>query len=421
MARQDWHSLTNAQEAYWNEFVQYPDQPLSTVAHCLEIAGTVDVEKLVLAINMTLCEAEVLSLKFSRVDHPHTPMQIVSEETRPHVDVIDLHTESNALEQANERMLVDVSTPIDLESAPLSKSQLYLISPRKVLWYLRTHHIAVDGYSMHLIEQRCAHLYRCLVNDEQPSNRFKTFDVYIKEHCDYQQSKRFETDKQYWEQYLETTVLEKSEYDGTAMTTTSIERAVPADIGRDLNILSKQLMIGWSDILTLLCVAYLSQHWCVEKRAAQPLSVWLPFMNRMGNPCANIPSLMVNSFPFLTHVDSNEPTKDYLNRAVKELRSCYRHGRYRVENKLASDDHYFLSPFVNILPFDDPEFVDCTTTHRVIAGGVADGFNVTVRSSKDAKQMFLNIEAESRLFDRSELCQHVDDLIQYLSKTLQSI
>lgn len=421
MARQDWHLLTNAQEAYWNEFVQYPDQPLSTVAHCLEIAGAVEVEKLVLAVNMTLCEAEVLSLKFRSVDHPHTPMQIVSEDYRPHVDVIDLRNESNALEQANESMLVDVSTPIDLESSPLTKSQLYLIGPRKVLWYLRTHHIAVDGYSMHLIEQRCAHLYRCFVNDEQPSNRFKTFDAYVKEHCDYQQSQRFESDKQYWEDYLESAVLEKSDFDGTAMTTTSIERAVPAAIGHDLNRLSKQLMIGWSDILTLLCVAYLSGNWCIEKRKAQPLSVWLPFMNRMGNPCANIPSLMVNSFPFVASVKPDESTKDYLNRAVKELRNSYRHGRYRVENKLASDDHYFLSPFVNILPFDAPEFLDCTTTHRVIAGGVADGFNVTVRSTKDAAQMSLEIEAETRLFDRSELCRHANDLIQYLSKTLQSV
>lgn len=421
MTRRDWHPLTNAQEAYWDEFIQYPDKPLSAVAHCLEITGSVDINKLELAINQTVSDAEVLCLKFQRVDNESYPVQMVNLDDKPYVDVIDLRDVSNALEKANANMCLDVESPIDLEKDHITKVQIYVINPEKVIWYLRTHHIAVDGYSMHLIEQRCALLYQCLVDEKEPHFGFKKFGIYVKENADYLESKRFDIDKSYWNNYLDSANLELCNMEVMVTDTASAEREVPESVSHALVVLSKKLMIGWSDIFTLLCIAYLYQHWRREERALGPLPVWLPFMNRMGNPCANTPSLMVNTIPYLAVFNHDEPIELFLKRAVKELRNNYRHGRYRVENKLASGDHYFLSPFINVLPFDPPEFHACSTIHRVIAGGVADGFNVTFRSSKKATNMSLKIEAETRLFNESELQQYSDGLLKYLSKALQVV
>ncbi len=69
MARIDfadgWMPLTLPQLDFWEEFSFHPDQPVSTVAHCVEIEGDVDVEKLLRAISQTVREAEVLSIRFS--------------------------------------------------------------------------------------------------------------------------------------------------------------------------------------------------------------------------------------------------------------------------------------------------------------------------------------------------------------------
>jgi enterobactin synthetase component F/vibriobactin synthetase len=421
MTSQDWYPLTNAQEAYWDEFVQHPDRPLSTVAHCLEISGSIDLKKLADAINQTISEAEALCLRFRRLENQHYPVQTVCFDGKPTVEVIDLRGEEDAQEQVNTCLRSDVEKAIDLENDVITKSQLYVAGSQKVLWYLRTHHIAVDGYSMSLIEQRCSELYLWLVNNTEPTHRFKTFDVYLKENTDYLQSKRFDVDRSYWNNYLDLANLKISQDDISVSDTVYCEKEVPESIGGSLIIVSKQLMIGWSDILTLLCTAYLYKHWSPNEQASFPLPVWLPFMNRMGNPCANLPSLMVNTIPYIGEINDDESVGAYLKRAVKDLRGNYCHGRYRVENKCTSEGHYFLSPFINILPFEPTEFHGCSTRRRIIAGGIADGFNVTFRSSRQAQNMFLKIEAESRLFEQHELTQHANHLLKYLSKALKSV
>ena len=419
MTCQHWHPLTNAQQAYWNEFMQYPDLPLSTVAHCLEINGKVDLDKLTLAIKHTLSEAEVLRLTFRRADKQGHPLQRVCLDDELDVDVFDLRDMDNALEHANASMFADANSPLDLEAKLITKVQIYVIHSQQVLWYLRTHHIAVDGYSMNLIEQRCAAIYRCFLKDEKPSRPLNAFSVYTQENSDYEQSTRFGIDKAYWDSYLSAANLDISNRDIPVTRTVCVERNVPESITDGLLALSKQLIIGWSDVLTLLCAAYLSQNWRTEERTSGILPVWIPFMNRMGNPCANTPSLMVNTFPYLASFDHEEPIESYLKRAVQELRSHYRHSRYRVENKLASGNHYFLSPFINILPFEPPQFTTCVVKHHVLAAGTADGFNVTFRCSPHAAEMRLILEAESPLFEEHELKYHSTGLMDYLSKALQ--
>ena len=421
MIPHDWQPLTHAQQAYWDEFMQHPDKPLSIVAHCLAITGPVDSNKLAVAIQRTLAEAQALSLKFRQIDGEPYPMQMVDRDNSPCVEVVDLSDQANALEQANANMRLDVETPIDLAQDAMTRVQLYLINPDKVLWYLRTHHIAVDGYSMYLIEQRCAHWYQCLRNEAEPQSGLKPFGVYLKENTDYVQSSRFEIDKVYWERYLDSANLTLSDGEGAITDTAVAARAIPTTVSHALVALAQKLMIGWGDVLTLLCAAYLYQDGRCENGVLTPLPVWLPFMNRMGNPCANTPALMVNTIPYWVTLNQNEPIDLFLKRSVTELRNHYRHGRYRVENKRASGGHYFLSPFINVLPFDPPEFQACSTHQTVIAGGVADGFNVTFRSSRQATNMSLKIEAETRLFKESALENHADKLLKYLSKTLQVV
>ncbi len=410
-----WQPLTKAQQGYWDEFSQYPDKALSIVAHCLEITGAVDLVKLEQAINQTVIEAQVFCLKFRPVANEPYPEQRVDLTERPYVELVDLRGVADAEQQAEQRMRTDVKTPLDLTCQTMTKVQLYVIDAEKVLWYLRTHHIAVDGYSMNLIEQRCAHLYQCLVNSELPQPGFKSFDVYLKEEADYLQGTRFAADNSYWQEYLHSVELPHCNGAGAIAATASVVRQVPPSVSHALIMLAQRLMIGWSDVLTLLSAAYLYQEWRRDL-TNEPLPVWLPFMNRMGNPCANTPALMVNSIPFLVTVEQGLPIELWLKRAVIELRNHYRHGRYRVERELSSGEHYLLSPFINILPFESAQFPACSTAHKVIAGGVADGFNLTFRSNRQATQMSLLIEAEVSLFSVEELAFHADNLLAFLSK-----
>ncbi|MCE2573054.1 condensation domain-containing protein [Motilimonas eburnea] len=418
MNQQTWQSLTQAQQAYWDEYLQHPDKGLSTVAHCLTLTGEMNVAKLIQAIDQALIEAQVLSLRFKRVANQTYPLQRVASEQPVKLEVNDLRDQQAPIACAEAAMRRDVAMPINLSQDAITRAQLYLIDEHTVIWYIRSHHIAVDGYSMQLLTQRSAHLYSCLLHQVTPQPSFKPLEVYLKESRDYSQSQRFSLDQAYWQRYLEQTELPLSDGAGALADTCAVVRELPDTLGQGLVAMAQKLMIGWSDLLTLLCAAYLYQSWGRDV-TNKPLPVWLPFMNRMGNPCANMPALMVNTMPFLVVQQPDEPIEQWLKRAVGELRNHYRHGRYRVENKLSSGQ-YHVSPFINVLPFEGAEFHACHTTSKVMAGGVADGFNITFRSNRAAACMSLTVEAEERLFSRAEVERHADDLLHFLSQNPQS-
>ena len=93
--------MTNAQQSYWDEFVQHPDQPLSTVAHCIEITGRVNIDKLTQAINQTLFEAQVLRLNFSHSGDPSHPKQKISFDENVSLDLVDLTGVEEGLRHAS--------------------------------------------------------------------------------------------------------------------------------------------------------------------------------------------------------------------------------------------------------------------------------------------------------------------------------
>ncbi|BCL72236.1 vibriobactin synthetase [Vibrio nigripulchritudo] len=420
MIRQEWHPLTNAQQSYWDEYLQHPDKPFSNVAHCLEISGNIDIEKLHQAVQMAFSEAEVLKLKFKNEEGSAYPLQSLESNDSKYVELTDLRSFDDAEKRATKAMETDALFPLNLEKDAISQLQLFVLADDRVWWYIRTHHIAVDGYGMNLIEQRCALLYSSLVNGQKPHSGFKSLDTYLKEDSDYRFGERFEVDKQFWESYLSETKLTRNNSEEISLETHSDDKQIPQAITATLLSLSKKLMIGWTDILVLLISAYLYEDKKVQSKNDEPFPVWLPFMNRMGNSCANTPSLMVNIIPFLVSKKANEGVEEYLKRAAKEIRQLYIHGRFRLENKVqCKEQSYFLSPFINILPFDSPEFIGCQTKHRIVASGLADGFNITVRSARDATNMSLKVEGENRLYSQEEITRHSDNLLKYISKVLE--
>lgn len=163
MARIDftdgWMPLTLPQLDFWEEFSFHPDQPVSTVAHCVEIEGDVDVEKLLRAISQTVREAEVLSIRFSDEKEQGRPVQLCDPAHMPDVDFVDLSAFPDPRAEAGRRMETDLSAPLDLRRDRMSAHALYRIGARQYIWYIRAHHIIIDGYGLALIEQRCGQLY----------------------------------------------------------------------------------------------------------------------------------------------------------------------------------------------------------------------------------------------------------------------
>ena len=135
-ARTTW-ALTLAQLDFWEEFCFHPDQPISTVAHGIEIIGPADPDALAKAIAQTAREADVLALRFIRTPHDEknaAPMQSVDPARRPALHEMDLRDRADPEAIARAVMQADINAPLDLARDPLSAQWLLRLGEARWIW-----------------------------------------------------------------------------------------------------------------------------------------------------------------------------------------------------------------------------------------------------------------------------------------------
>jgi enterobactin synthetase component F len=79
----------------------------------------------------------------------------------------------------------------------------------------------------------------------------------------------------------------------------------------------------------------------------------------------------------------------------------------------------FISPFINVQPFDPAGFSGCTSTRRVLAGGSGDGANLTFRGRTDAGDLYLDIDIYVQQFPTAGVADYGNALQEFLLRALQ--
>lgn len=422
--------LTLAQLDFWEEFSLHPDQPVSTVAHYLDIQGGIDPEALFKAIETTVHETDVLALRFYIPEGQTKPMQHCDPSRLPKLQLIDLQDRADPYQAASQMMQADVAAKLNLLTQPLSVQWLFKLGADRYLWYIRAHHIILDGFGMVLIEQRCAKLYAHYLGKGDAGAPFHSFAQYLDEDQSYCASPRFEKDRAFWDDYLKSApvalpILHKEdEYYGGEETGLSFEYELPKPLINRMHQIAAQMEMGWPDLLVAISGLYLFYHYRQQDHdGQQALPLWLPFMNRWGSVGAYMPALLVNILPLFIQPKPEATLGETLSQLSCTLRKQRAHGRYRIE-QLATDQglsegtRYFFSPLVNVLPFDAPEFEGCTVKHQVLASGPGDGFNITYRGRSDAEALILSIDADPSMFQPQEFEQHSQALLAFLEQVL---
>lgn len=426
-----WMPLTLAQLDFWEEFRFHPGEAVSTVAHAVELRGVADPPALARAIEGSIAETDIMALRFG-LGADGQPAQRIEPQRRPMLRQIDLSQRPDARDHAFALMQADVDAALDLLEQPIAAQWLIRLAEGHYLWFNRGHHIALDGYAMTLIEQRCARLYAAALDGKDPGPALRPFAAYLNEELDYRASPRHAADGRHWAGVLAAEpppkVLRKGSenYPAEAL-------AAAHDLSglRDALLRQAQAVgMGWPDLLTVLCSAWAALHLpdgsAERLRDAQDrvsMPVWLPYMSRMGSVAVSVPALVVNILPLDVTLDESEPLAEALARLGTRLHKLRRHGRYRIE-QIAEDygmeprSRFFFSPLINVLPFDEARFAGCDTTRHVLSNGPGDGFNITIRSDSGARGLELLVEADPTLTPPGDFARLAGALPRFLAAAL---
>lgn len=416
--------LTLGQIDFWEEFRAHPGQPVSTVAHVIRLVGALDQDALAQAITMMAAEADVLSLRFLAGD---PPMQIVDPGRRPALRQLDLRRHAEPEAEARRIMQADIDQPLDLCTDPLSALWLIRTGEHRWMWYLRGHHIFLDGYSMALIERRVAQLYLHLTQGAPAGGPFGRFRDYLTEEADYRASPSQQSARAFWQG-----LLAAGRPPETLRKGSENYPAVPRSAMIPLHSLSQPLLqaarhlgMAWPDLMTMLCALWLWRLPASDQNGDRSGLVWLPLMGRMGSVAANIPAMVLNIAPFHVAPDPRSSLISVLQTMQRELKLIRQHGRCRIE-QISADfglDHgqrFFFSPLINVMPFSKAHFPGCTSVREVLAAGPGDGLNVTISADPRAEGLVLQIDADPSLTSQALFDHHVAGLPRFLGRCLSS-
>ncbi|WP_259285280.1 condensation domain-containing protein, partial [Escherichia coli] len=139
-----WVPLTPAQLDFWEEFTFHPHQPVSTVAHCITLRGTINERALIAALQQVIKETEVFSVRFRLVEEDTIPVQYCDPHQCPDVRIIDLQQRRSAQTVALAMMQGDIDGQLNLLRQPLAAIWLIRLSSDHYMVYIRAHHIIVD-------------------------------------------------------------------------------------------------------------------------------------------------------------------------------------------------------------------------------------------------------------------------------------
>ncbi|AUO01856.1 condensation protein [Serratia marcescens] len=423
----EWLPLAPAQLDFWEEYTLHPGQTLSTVAHCTELCGAIEEAVLCRAIAATLAETQAFALRFGerRGDHPpplrHEPQRI------PSLQRIDLQTHRDPWQAAQNLMHEDIAQHRALHREPLAAAWLLKLGPERYLWYVRAHHILVDGFGMALIEHRCAALYAHYLGQGSAGIPLGAFAPFQQAELAYVDSERCERDRRFWQAYLPPSQALPTVRKGGGeygVRRLSVNRRLPTEVAQRLAQQSERSGINWPDLLVALSAAWLFQVMPRHARQGDALPMWMPAMNRRGQAATNVPSLAVNTLPLLVSPAPMETLGSFLTTLTQQLRELRSHAGYRLR-QLAADrgvdpnSRFFISPFINVQPFDAPRFVGCRGARRVLAGGSGDGFNLTYRGRTDARDLQVDIDIYLEQFPTEDALDYGEALQEFLLRALQ--
>ncbi|MFF7070322.1 amino acid adenylation domain-containing protein [Streptomyces pseudovenezuelae] len=415
-ARQEF-PLTTAQTGMWlaqrlaREGLDY------SVAVYVDIVGPLRSDLLVRAARETLAEWPGM---WARIDESGPePVQVVDGSAEFTMPCLDFRGRERSFEAAEEWMADALGVPLAPERGRMFSLALIRVEDGRHLWFLRGHHVAMDGFSGALFVRRAAAVYTALAEGRTPEGPgFAPFGEQVRMDRDYRKSRAFAADREFWTAKLAGSPA-PAEF-GKA------ERNRPVGRGRVTAVLEKEratALQGLADRcgVTLPTVFAAASVLYTARLTGEPdVVLGLPVTARFGMLSRNLPGMMSNVVPLRVRANPGKSLESLLESVSAEVRLCLRHQRYRYEDlrsDLGSGDERkpLVGPHVNLQFFDqEVRFGDSTAAVHNLTNGPVDDLAFVFYPDVHGDRCRMDVDGNSELYDPRDLTVHRDGLLRLL-------
>ncbi|MGH3853382.1 MAG: amino acid adenylation domain-containing protein, partial [Pseudonocardiaceae bacterium] len=410
-------ALTSAQTGIWLAQRFTIGRLDYSIAQYVEITGPLDPALLVRAAEEAFTESDTLRARIVVTDG--APYQSIDDTASFVMPRIDFSGRPDGREAARRWMADELEVPLAPEDGRLYSFALLTISANTHFWYLRCHHIALDGFSGALYLRRAAAVYTSLIDGGHPERAFGRLADLLDQDRAYRESSAFTADRDYWAAKLANlpafvTLGHADPHRSPGRTRATAHLAQPVMDG---------LIQTATQARVPLPVLFVAAQFIFLTRLTGETDIvlGLPVTARFGQAAKNVPGMMSNIVPLRLAVDPATPRNEFLTRVATEMRLALRHQRYRYEDLrrdlgLSEDSGPLVGPHVNIMVFDyDLWFVGSKGTPHNLTIGPVEDLALAVYGGAADTPWRLDLDGNSELYRSVELTAHLHRLLRVLT------
>ncbi|MGW1073681.1 amino acid adenylation domain-containing protein [Streptomyces sp. NPDC002537] len=411
--------LSGAQEGIWFAQRLDPANAAYNTGEYVEIHGPVDTELFGTALRRTVAEADIFGLRVTGT--AEGPRGTLSSAADWPLHLVDVSTEADPRAAAEAWIEADLTTAVELTEGPLFTQALFKAAPDRWFWYLRAHHILLDGYGFKLVARRLAEVYTALTEGrEVPDGTFAPAAALLDDEDAYRASERFARDHAYWTGRFADAPAAVGLTEGTAAPSAPFLRRTTllsaADADR-LSAAAARLGATRADLLLAATAAYVHR-----ATGAADVVLGVATMSRLGSTAMRVPGTVSNILPLRLAVRPGTTVSELVRAVADELRAVRKHQQYRGEDlrrdlKLLGTGRRLYGPVVNLIPFaNELDFGGHTTTSHHLTGGPVDDLQINVRPGADDTGLWLSFDANPALYTEAELADHQERFLLLLDR-----
>ncbi len=410
--------LLPAQHGVWVAQQLDASNPRYNCGGYLEIHGAVDVALFERAVRGAISETDALRVRF--IDDGQGPWQIVGEVPEAVLSVLDLRAERDPLQAAEAWMRADLTTPVDLSAPPLYAHALFRLADDRYAFYLRYHHIVMDGFAQTLYWRRVGEIYSALARGAAPApSPFGSLDAVLAETAAYDGSPALARDRDYWlgafadrPEPARLAGPASLASRGLLRRTADVEPAT-SDALREA---ARRAGTRWSVIALAATAAYLRR-----LTGSDDVVLALPVSARSTPLARATPCMLANELPLRLHVRASTTLAELERQVSEQVGRVLKHQRYRGEElqrelRLAGAEQRVAGPVVNVITFDRPvRFGEHRTTAHHLSSGPVTDLLIGFYGRSDGSELQLYFDADPELYGPDDVAGHQRRFAHFLA------
>ncbi|MEO3784916.1 amino acid adenylation domain-containing protein [Actinocorallia sp. B10E7] len=406
--------LSAAQQSVWYFQHLNPEIPFC-VAQYIEIEGRFDPELFEKTVRIGAHEGE--ALWFRLVEKDGIPYQTIDHAPPAAMPLIDFSGEDDPRAAAAAWIEAEVHSPIDLMGDELYVSRLLRLAPDLHWWFMRGHHIMIDGYSGAFLNRRGSEVYAALARGEEyVPQRHGDYRALLQEEAEYRESERYQADRAYWAERFADRPDAVSLTERTAEPTDRYLRRT-AMFGQEE---TRRLAAGARRLRTAtpgLAIAA-SAALVAKTTGAHDVILGIAVSGRVTRLARETPTHMASILPLRLEVRPEMTIEELTRQAARATARLLRHQRYRREDlirDLKLVGQRIHGPVINIMAYDyTADWGGLKATQYPLSNGPIEDLAIAIFDAADGRGARIDFDAHPELYTEAEVEAHQERYLRLL-------